>query len=360
MIDPFPLAVPRLIGKLSQPIADFLSLPTLPLHAHEILFAFYFYHTINKRISPWVSSRLFPSTYNSLNARSKINWDVHVVSFVQSTFIIFLALWVMWKDEERAAMDWKGRVFGYTGACGMIQAFAGGYFLWDLMVSSLHFDIFGPGLLAHAVSALAVYALGFRPFVNFYAPNFILYELSSPFLNIHWFMDKLNMTGSRAQLYNGIVLLVTFFGCRLIWGMWQSGCVTFDVYRAFISGRLAPGLGGKAVPAEVGEPGKDWGPDVEIMRFIGDGQVPLWLCGSYLAANFTLNLLNVYWFKVMIDALRKRFEPPFGTKGVHDKKRKEDAQKDSDADVVMAAGIDADGRKSVEVLATEVRNRRRG
>jgi TLC domain len=56
-----------------------------------------------------------------------------------------------------------------------------------------------------------------RPFANYYGLNFVLYELSTPFLNIHWFLDKLNVTGSRLQLYNGIALVVTFFACRVVW-----------------------------------------------------------------------------------------------------------------------------------------------
>jgi hypothetical protein len=67
--------------------------------------------------------------------------------------------------------------------------------------------------------------------VNFYAPTFILYELSSPFLNIHWFCDKLNMTGSTLQFVNGIVLLFTFFSCRLCWGTYNSIRVFNDVWR---------------------------------------------------------------------------------------------------------------------------------
>ena len=58
-------------------------------------------------------------------------------------------------------MDSRARVWGYTGGAGMIQGFAAGYFLWDLCVSVLHVNIFGWGLLAHAVSALAVFSLGF-------------------------------------------------------------------------------------------------------------------------------------------------------------------------------------------------------
>ena len=54
-----------------------------------------------------------------------------------------------------------------------------------------------------------------RPFVNYYGCIFILWELSTPFLNIHWFLDKVNMTGSRAQLYNGYLLLFSFFSSQL-------------------------------------------------------------------------------------------------------------------------------------------------
>ena len=53
------------------------------------------------------------------------------------------------------------RVLGYTGACGLVQAMAVGYFIWDLIVSTLHIGDFGIGLFLHAVSALAVYMFGF-------------------------------------------------------------------------------------------------------------------------------------------------------------------------------------------------------
>jgi hypothetical protein len=58
-------------------------------------------------------------------------------------------------------MDWKGRVWGYTGAGGMVQGFAAGYFLWDLGVSARHVKVLGLGSLVHAISALLVTSLGF-------------------------------------------------------------------------------------------------------------------------------------------------------------------------------------------------------
>jgi len=38
---------------------------------------------------------------------------------------------------------------------------AGGYFVWDIVVSVKYFRIFGPGILAHAVTALLVFSFGF-------------------------------------------------------------------------------------------------------------------------------------------------------------------------------------------------------
>lgn len=86
---------------------------------------------------------------------------MHIVSFVQSTVICGLALWVMLADEERDQMGKIERVHGYTGGTGLVQAFAGGYFLWDLMVTVQNVSVFGIGMLFHAISALCVFSLGF-------------------------------------------------------------------------------------------------------------------------------------------------------------------------------------------------------
>lgn len=161
MHDPFPIPPSPLLVKLSTPLADSLALPTLPFHIHELLLATFTYHLVCTVLSPYLSSQLFPKIYPQLNARTRLNWDVHVVSLVQSVTICTLALWVMWNDEQRRGMQWEARVFGYTGAGGMIQGLAAGYFLWDLCICAMHVGVFGWGLLAHAIAALMVFSLGF-------------------------------------------------------------------------------------------------------------------------------------------------------------------------------------------------------
>jgi hypothetical protein len=149
--------------------------------------------------------------------------------------------------------------------------------------------------------------------VNFYAPTFILYELSSPFLNIHWFCDKLNRTGSTLQFVNGIILLVTFFSCRLCWGTYNSIRVFADVYRAYTAGAVTltdPEVGKLSSTTTIGNAGFKH----DILRFADGQTVPLWLAAAYLASNLTLNGLNWFWFSKMIETLRKRFDPPLGTR----------------------------------------------
>ncbi|OTA51931.1 DUF887-domain-containing protein [Hypoxylon sp. EC38] len=306
MRDPFPIPPIPALSKAVKPWADYFGLPTLPLHIHEVVLMAIFYHFIGSVVSPILSSRLFPTQYSALSRSRKLNWDVHVVSLVQSTTINALALWVMFVDDERRNMDWQERIWGYTGGAAMIQALAAGYFLWDLVMTASHISIFGLGMLAHAISALLVYSFGFRPFVNYYSCNFILWELSSPFLNIHWFFDKLGMTGSRAQLYNGLILIFTFFSCRLVWGTYQSFLVARDLWKGLHS---VPTVLATLSPEEVLAatfPSQY----ANTMKFVSSStSIPLWLAAIYIGANLTLNSLNFYWFFKMIDAVRKRFDP---------------------------------------------------
>jgi hypothetical protein len=369
MHDPFPIPPVPFLSKAVQPFSDYFGLTTLPLHIHEVLIAFLGYTFINIYVAPWISTWLFPVRYPKLNAEKKMNWDVHVVSLCQSSLINILALWVMFKDEERWNMDWQQRVWGYTGGAGMIQGLAAGYFLWDLMITIRYLKSFGPGMLAHAASALTVFSFGFvcrptpiyqfdgytdisflqRPFLNFYGCTFILYELSSPFLNFHWFFDKLEMTGSLPQFINGIFLISTFFGCRLVWGTYQSVRVYQDVWNSLhhtpaaagidygvinstSSAALDAAVGRSAVPIHDG-----------IMRFAGEEDVPFWLAFTYLGSNIILNTLNFYWFGKMIEALRKRFTPQ------KDKKKEK---------AIATKSIQSNGAVRIDVDQTEIRRRR--
>jgi hypothetical protein len=161
MKDPFFIPPIPWLSELVQPWCDRFSLPSLPQHIHEVILSAIFYSAIFWPVSPLLSRLIAPQHYSKLSRKRRLNWDAHVVSFIQSTLINIIAIWVMIVDQERKNMDWEERIWGYTGAAGMVQALAAGYFVWDLFVTSFNLDVFGLGTLAHAVAALFVYTLGF-------------------------------------------------------------------------------------------------------------------------------------------------------------------------------------------------------
>lgn len=156
------------------------------------------------------------------------------------------------------------------------------------------------------------------------------------------------MTGSRAQLYNGIVLLVTFFACRLVWGTYQSVRVYQDVWAAL----QAPGtlVATDTVSKVAMRQSAD--PTDEVMRFEGDRIVPVWLACTYLGSNIVLNTLNFYWFGKMIEAVKKRFQPT--------KKGRRGSLVDGKVRGVERAKLEVelDGKTVVMAEETEVRRRR--
>jgi hypothetical protein len=95
------------------------------------------------------------------------------------------------------------------------------------------------------------------------------------------------LTGSLFQLANGLVLMITFFSCRVIWGWYITyyfiGTNSF-VLRAHILG------------------------DLYVARQTRPEDSPLWLTGIFVVSNLFLNSLNIYWFAKMVDSLRRRAE----------------------------------------------------
>jgi hypothetical protein len=137
-------------------------LTTLPLHAHQVLMSFLVYEGIFLILSPTISNILFPNVYGRFPRRTKVNWDARVVSFIQATFVSFMALQViLGEDEARSSMTRDDRLWGYSPASGKVQAFAAGYFLWDVLLCVRHLDVQGISALTHAVCALIITVTGF-------------------------------------------------------------------------------------------------------------------------------------------------------------------------------------------------------
>ena len=112
----------------------------------------------------------------------------------------------------------------------------------------------------------------FLPWGHYYGSFYLLLEASTPFLNIHWFCDKMGMSGSYLQLANGVLLLLSYFVFRIILGTWSTISFIVNVY--------------------------------ESRRM-----VPFHLYYIYACCGVFMILLNIYWFNLMIQSVRARFAP---------------------------------------------------
>jgi hypothetical protein len=148
----FPGPSPKFVN-LVTPYCEKLGFIILPRHLH-IIIAFALIYQGIFLLSPYISSNF--KSYISLRRRSQINWDIHVVSMVQSLLICWCAFLALGDPQLRS-----DRVFGYSAFGADVAAMACGYFVWDSYVSLKYVKSFGVGFALHGLASLAVFSFGF-------------------------------------------------------------------------------------------------------------------------------------------------------------------------------------------------------
>jgi len=218
-------------------------------------------------LSHYASLAIFPKTYGGLGPKQPF-WNIRVVSTIHAVLVCFLAVPLL-TDEVLQ----KDVLYGRTDMSNLLTCIAAGYFLYDLLGCLFYFSEFGVSFTLHGLLCFLVYFLGLRPFLHAFSPVFLLFELSTPFLNVNWFLDKLGMTGSTLQFVNGLALVITFIGARIVFGYYASFLYwqhTFDRYD-----------------------------EIHSFLFIFFG-----------LSNVALTGLNTLWLVQMIKSLRRRFTKP--------------------------------------------------
>jgi hypothetical protein len=117
------------------------------------------------------------------------------------------------------------------------------------------------------------------------------------------------------------LLVTTFFGCRLVWGNWNSYIVFRDQLALHLKGHNNYALRHPTVksvsPYSIEELLALRNDKIgQLNAFNREQYVPLWIPLVYLLSNLVLNSLNLFWFGKMIQTIRTRFDPPWGTKGI--------------------------------------------
>ncbi|KAI9326719.1 TLC domain-containing protein [Obelidium mucronatum] len=239
-----------------------LGVPLLANHWKVVLGSAISWHLLFL-LGRWASER-YIKQYKTWDRMRKMDWGIRFSSFLNAIIVCSLSYPILIDPKM-----YNNKLWGYTQYAGDVNAIILGYFIWDIYVSLQMGD---PGFIVHGLSAFLVYFLCFKPFIMYYGAVFIMYELSTPFLNIHWMCDKLGRTGSMVQLVNGIILLIVFFVARIVVGLYFSVELYVAMYNEF-------------------------------------EKIPLHLVIAYSSLNLVLNALNIFWFYKMVDSVRRRFAP---------------------------------------------------
>lgn len=252
----------------TTPYCEQLGLPYFPNHVATVIRSLLLWYSV-QLLSAGVSPILFPKTMRAMSARKRVQWDMHFVSLIHSSIISPLALY-FWLNVDESKTD---LVWGYDYTVGEMYAVSLGYFMWDV-IQSARFESLQ--FVVHGALAMTAAVFVYHPFLMFDGLGILIWEASTPFLNIHWFFDKLGKTGSRAQLINAFFLLGTCISVRLVLGV-------------VISYRLISSV---------------WTPSHLLAH-----PVPLSYKLFYTIGLMVLNTLNYYWFSKMVKAVQKRFAP---------------------------------------------------
>lgn len=239
-------------------------------HGHEIVGSFIFYQIIfYPYLAPWICRFLFGKYYTNLkDTKVRINYDIHMVSMMQCLISLALISPILFTPLDPHLATY------HNSYLSMISAVTIGYFLWDLYICLKHLDLFGFGFLIHAILSLAVFTVSLRPMCQTWIGKFLIFEISTPFVNINWYISQLSRGSNISvvpmwfNMLNGILLIITFFTVRIVWGLIAITLL------------------------------------IQQMWKIRD-LLPKYISVLIISINIVLNCLNLIWFQKMIKIAQK-------------------------------------------------------
>lgn len=168
---------------------------------------------LSRRISPSLPGGRY---YAQLHANKQLQWDIRIVALVHAFVISSLSLWLLVTDQHLK----RNPLFGYSQRAGAVYSVAIGFFAWDCCICVAHLQEYGWQFLVHAVACLSVYLFSMTPFAMYYGAVFLLFELSTPLLNMNWFLHKCDMAGTAWHQLNGVVFAAVFLVVRICFGLY--------------------------------------------------------------------------------------------------------------------------------------------
>nr|XP_002131729.1 transmembrane protein 56-B-like [Ciona intestinalis] len=178
------------------------------------LTSFVFFYSAGKKISLLVTQST--KSYASMSKKTKMEFHFRNNSTIHAVLVTALCIFVLiWDRKELSDPLW-----GVSWKAEAITAITLGYLLADfvylLRSNSSTTDAYWSSMCHHLLT-MSVY-LNITVFGCFSYISLIRLtaEMSTPFVNMRWVLDVCGMKLSKIFVYNGWLMVLTFFCCRIL------------------------------------------------------------------------------------------------------------------------------------------------
>lgn len=100
----------------------------------------------------------------------------------------------------------------------------------------------------------------------------------------------MGLAGSKIQMVNGIVLMITFASCRLLWGTYMTFIFFGDVWTAVQADKPSFTL-------------YDYSPSEPPLAL--EHRAPGWVAVAFMCTHTVVMSLSIFWFSKMVATVRK-------------------------------------------------------
>eukprot|EP00924_Labyrinthula_sp_SR-Ha-C_P009622 maker-scaffold_22-snap-gene-1.47-mRNA-1 protein AED:0.09 eAED:0.10 QI:0/0.75/0.8/1/0/0/5/98/237 len=184
----------------------------------------------------------------------------HVSSCILSMYAIYFPTSAMMSD----------RMYGFSDSATFVVGYSFAYFCWDLS-TCFRQGIKDPGTIIHAFVCALCYLFGQFPYLNYYGPRFLLFEISSIFMVLRKLLLLAGRRGFWVEV-NQTLFGLSFFAVRILYGV----KISFEFFQDTLD---------------------------LIKNKKEHYKFPVYY---YLIANIIINFLNVFWMILIIKKYLKQ------------------------------------------------------
>ncbi|KAK8664526.1 hypothetical protein V6N13_084311 [Hibiscus sabdariffa] len=163
-------------------------------------------------------SSFYSKTYPGLTKIQRVEWNNRGISTVHAVFISTLSLYFvfgsnLFSDELARLLVFRSSPLSTFGLGVSV-----GYFLSDLgMILWLYPSLGGiEYVIHHTLSGIAVAYSMFTGEAQLYTYMVLISEVTTPEINIRWYLDTAGMKRSTAYLINGVVIFLAWLIARVL------------------------------------------------------------------------------------------------------------------------------------------------